>query len=215
MPRPNEETMSIPLKLVRPTDLVHRVQELYDSVARRAYEIFDRKGRTCGRDLENWLQAESELLHPVHVDVAESDEGLTVRAEVPGFRVENLKVGVEARRLTIAGKREAEEERRGEKTIYKEYCSNEFLRVIDLPAEVVVGKAAATLRDGVLQLNMPKAAPSTIGAGERQSQGQRKRRRRLLGGNNMFAPRFPARRSPRTDVRIPTTITVSDATGRS
>ena len=38
MPRPNEETMSIPLKLVRPTDLVHRVQELYDSVARRAYE---------------------------------------------------------------------------------------------------------------------------------------------------------------------------------
>jgi len=132
-------------------------------------EIFESKGRTCGRDLENWLQAESELLHPVHVDVAESDEGLTVRAEVPGFRVENLKVGVEARRLTIAGQREAEEERRGEKTIYKESCSNEFLRVIDLPAEVVVGKAAATLRDGVLQLNMPKAASSTIGAGERQS----------------------------------------------
>ena len=164
-----ESTPSIPPKLVPAADLVKRLQELHESIARRAYEIFESKGRTCGRDLENWLQAESELLHPVHVDVAESDEGLTVRAEVPGFRVENLKVGVEARRLTIAGQREAEEERRGEKTIYKEYCSNEFLRVIDLPAEVVVGKAAATLRDGVLQLNMPKAASSTIGAGERQS----------------------------------------------
>jgi len=62
-----------------------------------------------GRDLENWLQAESKLLHPVHVDVAESDEGLTVRAEVPAsFRAENLMVGVEARRLTIAGEREAD-----------------------------------------------------------------------------------------------------------
>jgi len=131
------------------------------SRSRGAYESFESKGRTCGRDLEDWLQAESEFLHPVHVDVADSDDGLTIRAEVPAsFRAENLMVGVEARRLTIAGKREAEEERRNEKTIYRESCSDQILRVIDLPAEVVAGKATATLRDGVLELKMPKAAPA-------------------------------------------------------
>ena len=156
--QPTKSTSPTPLKVVAATDLLARVERLRDSVARRAYEIFESQGRTFGRDLENWLQAESEFLHPVHVDVAESDDGLTVRAEVPGFRGENLMVGVEARRLTIAGKREAEEERRNEKTIYREPCSDQILRVIELPAEVVAGKAAATLRDGVLELKMPKAA---------------------------------------------------------
>ena len=159
--QPTKSTSLTPLKLVPAADLFDRVQGLHDSVARRAFEIFESRGRAFGRDLENWLQAESELLHPVHVDVAESDEGLTVRAEVPAsFRAENLMVGVEARRLTIAGEREAEEERRNEKTIYRESCSDHILRVIELPAEVVAGKIVATLRDGVLELTMPKSAPA-------------------------------------------------------
>lgn len=32
-----------------------------DAIARRAWEIWDRSGRPHGRELENWLQAESEL----------------------------------------------------------------------------------------------------------------------------------------------------------
>ena len=155
-----ESTPSIPPKLVPAADLVKRLQELHESIARRAYEIFESKGRMSGRDLEDWLQAESEFLHPVHVDVAELGESLTVRAEAPGFQAENLVVGVEARHLTITGKREAEKERRDGKTIYRETCSDQILRVIDLPVEVVAGKTAATLRDGVLELKIPKAAPA-------------------------------------------------------
>jgi len=158
--QPAKSASPTPLKLVAATDLFARMQTLHDSVARRAFEISESNGRTFGRDLENWLQAESELLHPVHVDVAESDEGLTVRAEVPGFKAEQLVVGVEARRLTIAGKRETHAERKDEKTIYKEPCSDQVLRVVELPAEVVAGKVAATLRDGVLELKMPKVAPA-------------------------------------------------------
>ena len=158
--QPTQSTSPTPLKVVPATDLLARMQRLRDSVARRAFEIFESKGRTFGRDLENWLEAESELLHPVHVDVAESNEGLTVRAEVPGFKAEQLVVGVEARRLTIAGKRETHAERKDEKTIYKEPCSDQVLRVVELPAEVVAGRVAATLRDGVLELKMLKVAPA-------------------------------------------------------
>ena len=157
--QPTKSASPTPLKVVAATDLFARMQRLRDSVARRAFEIFESQGRTFRRDLENWLQAESELLHPVHFDVAESDEGLTVRAEIPGFKAEQLEVSMEPRRVTIAGKREAEE-RKNEKTIYRESCSDEILRVIDLPAEVVAGKVAATLRDGVLELKIPKAAPA-------------------------------------------------------
>ena len=157
--QPTKPASPTPLKVVAATDLFASMQRLHDSVARRASEIFESQGRTFGHDLENWLQAESELLHPVHVDVAESDEGLTVRAEIPGFKAEQLEVSMEPRRVTIAGKREAEE-RKNEKTIYRESCSDHILRVIELPAEVVAGKIVATLRDGVLELTMPKSAPA-------------------------------------------------------
>ena len=149
-----------PLKLVSPLDLFNRMQQLSDSIARRAFEIFEGNGRIFGRDLDDWFHAESELLHPIHVDVAESDEGLTVHAEVPGFTAKELEVSVEPRRLTIAGKRETKEERKEQKTIYTERCSDEILRVIDLPADVDTTKVAATLKDGVLELQMPKAAPA-------------------------------------------------------
>ena len=147
-----------PMKLLPGSDLVDRVQELSNSIARRAFEIFEGRGRALGHDLEDWFRAESEFLHPVHVDITESDEALSVRAEVPGFSAKELEVGVEPHRLTISGKREANEERKSKKTIYTEHCVNQVFRSIDLPVEVDSSKVTATLKDGVLELSMPKAA---------------------------------------------------------
>ena len=49
-----------------------------------------------------------DLLHPVHVNIAESGESLEVKAEVPGFSEKEIEVSVEPSRLTITGKRETE-----------------------------------------------------------------------------------------------------------
>jgi HSP20 family protein len=67
-------------------------------------------------------------------------------------------VGVEPHRLTITGKRETSEERTSKKTIYMEQCSSQIFRAIPLPDEVDTSKVTATLKDGVLELWMPKAA---------------------------------------------------------
>ena len=149
-----------PLTLVPPSDLFHRVEKLYNSIASRAFEIFENNGQAWGRDLADWFQAEAELLHPIHVDVSESGGELIIRAEVPGFTEKELDIGLEGRRLTITGKRETKEERKEKKTIYTEQCSNHILRVIDLPVDVDKEKAAATLKDGMLELKVPKAAPA-------------------------------------------------------
>ena len=135
-----------------------QIQQTYDSIARRAFEIFDNNGRWLGHDLDDWFRAESELLHPVHLELAESDDNLTVRAEVPGFNVKELEINVEPRRLTIAGKHQTQEESKKGKTIYSERCANEILRVVELPAEVDSSKVSAILKDGVLNIELPKAA---------------------------------------------------------
>ena len=141
-------------------NISEQIQKLYDQIEHRAYEIFEYNGRTLGRELEDWFCAETELLHPVHLDLSESPESFSVRAEVPGFSAKDLEVNLEPRRLTIAGKRETKEEHKTKKTIYSERCSDQILRVLDLPAEVDAEKTKATLKDGILELEIPKAASS-------------------------------------------------------
>lgn len=49
---------------------------------------------------------------------------------------------------------------RGGKMIYNDRCSNEILRGVDLPVRLDPEKASVTLNDGLLELEMPKAAPA-------------------------------------------------------
>ena len=148
----------VPVKQPASRDVLDQIQQTYDLIARRAFEIFNENGRWLGHELDDWFRAESELLHPVHLEIAESDDNLTVRAEVPGFNTKELEINVEPRTLTIAGKHEAQEESKKGKTIYSERCAKEILRVVDLPAEVDSSKVSAILKDGVLSIELPKAA---------------------------------------------------------
>jgi len=149
-----------PFKFEEVEKVFEQMQKTYDSIARRAFELFESNGRVFGRDLEDWFKAENELLHPVHINISETDGAVEVKAEVPGFSVKELEVSVEPRRLTITGKRETKQERKEGKTVYSEHCANQILRVVDLPAEVDTAKVTARLKDGVLEFAMPKAAPA-------------------------------------------------------
>lgn len=146
------------LRLVPAEQMFDHMRDTFDAITRRAFEIFDNNGRRFGHELEDWLQAEAELLHPTHLDISESDKTLTVRAEVPGFSEKDIEVSVEPRRVTISGKRESTAEQKQGKTIYSERCSNQFFRAADLPAEIDTASSAvnATYDQGVLTIMLPK-----------------------------------------------------------
>ncbi len=138
-------------------DVFDRMQQAHDSIAKRAFEIFDNNGRWFGNELSDWLQAESDILHPVHLEIAETEEALAVRAEVPGFTAKELDIQVEGNRLTIAGKHESKEESKKGKAIYSEQCAKEILRFVYLPSDVDGSQVNATLKNGVLNIDLPKA----------------------------------------------------------
>jgi HSP20 family molecular chaperone IbpA len=144
---------------IKESATARRIEEVHNSIARRAFEIFEGSGRWPGRELDDWLRAESELLHPMHLELAESDSNITVRAEVPGFSTKELEINVEPQRLTVIGKRESKEETKKGKTVYSEFCANEILRVVDLPAQVDPSNVNANLKDGILHIELAKAAP--------------------------------------------------------
>lgn len=144
-----------PIERLGPFELF---DEIYNRIAGRAFAIFQANGRNFGHELDDWLQAEAQLLHPVHLQVRDGGDAITVEAEVPGFAPDDLAIGLEGRRLTILGKRETQEEPRKERAVYQERCSNEILRVLDLPSDVAGEQAKAALKNGILELALPKSA---------------------------------------------------------
>ncbi len=44
-----------------------------EEIAKRAYELFEQSGRKPGRDLENWLTAEAQLLKAPNVQARPSN----------------------------------------------------------------------------------------------------------------------------------------------
>jgi HSP20 family protein len=141
-------------------NLLTEFDRIWDSVARRAFEFFESNGHLPGRDLEDWFRAEAEIVHPLPLELKESDRHFAVRAEVPGFTARDLEISLEPRCLKISGKRETRGEEREGKTIRTELRADHIMRSIDLPADVDTSKASATLKDGVLTIDLPKAAPS-------------------------------------------------------
>ena len=150
-------TASVP-RFVEPQAIYNRMNELYDAISRRAFELFEGDGRIFGRDLDHWFKAEGELLHPAHVQIKESGDAIVVNTEVPGFNANELQLSLQPRRLTISGKKQSSSEEKKGNVVYSERCSNELLRSVELPVEVNVSHATATLNNGILELTAPKSA---------------------------------------------------------
>lgn len=153
-------------------EISRRRSEAFEAVPRRAIEIFDNRERTSGLDVDDWLQAESEVLHPVHLVVDETEGALTVRAVVPGFESNDVTINVESRRLAVSGKIEINKEQRTAKTIYPAQYSDEILHSVELPAEVDASQTTSTLKNGRLELHMPivsRRGPTHIQVKARQS----------------------------------------------
>jgi HSP20 family molecular chaperone IbpA len=127
-----------------------------EEIAQKAFEFFENRGYRFGHELEDWFKAERELLKRVPIEIKEVDHKLDIRAEVPGFTAENLKVSVEPERLTIKGETEFKTEKKDAGTLYSEWKSNKIFRSIDLPRRVDSKKAVATIKDGVLTLLIPE-----------------------------------------------------------
>ena len=142
---------------VRTSEALDRMATFTELIASRAYAIFERRGWKHGNDLNDWFRAEEELFHSAHVHLFESDDVLALEAEVAGFRSEDLEVSVEARRVTITGKR-ASNGVTTRKVIYCDACADRIFRALPLPVEVDPKKATAVLKDGILQLALPKAS---------------------------------------------------------
>ncbi len=125
-------------------------------VTKRAFELFNARGRQFGNEFEDWLRAEAEFSRRVPIEIKETEKELEIRAQVPGFTADDLKVSVEPLRVTLKGDIEAKDETKEDGAVYSEWMSNKIFRAFTLPKRVDSDKALAVIKNGVLTLTIPK-----------------------------------------------------------
>lgn len=91
------------------------------------------------------------------VNVWEDGDVIRFAADVPGIKMEDIKVSVLGNELTIEGERRVEEKTETRSYQRQERSVGKFVRVFHLPTEIDSHNVEATLRDGVLNITLPKA----------------------------------------------------------
>jgi len=91
------------------------------------------------------------------VDVYEDKDKITVKAELPGMKKEDITVALDGDTLTISGERKHEEEHKDKETYRSERYFGRFQRSITLSQQVDPRKIQANYKDGVLTVTLPKS----------------------------------------------------------
>jgi len=98
----------------------------------------------------------------IKVDVSESKDGYTVKAEVPGVSKEDIHVSVEGGVVTLSAEvKQEDRQTQDEKVLRSERYYGSVSRSFQLPQEVDVGAAKAKYENGVLALTLPKKSQAS------------------------------------------------------
>jgi HSP20 family protein len=124
------------------------LQDFMEEVERSFEDFFGRQTHSRSRE-ERWLPP---------ADVYETAAEVVVVMDLPGVDLQDIKVSVTGQMLTVEGERRREESAEAQAYIRKERMEGEFLRMIELPADVMNDKAKAAYKDGVLRVTISKAA---------------------------------------------------------
>jgi len=90
------------------------------------------------------------------VDIAETDSGITLLADMPGVSKDRLTIQVEGDNLTIEGRAQIDVPDSIE-LLHSEVRTPYFRRSFGLSRDLDSSKIEATLRNGVLNMHIPKS----------------------------------------------------------
>lgn len=162
MPRKNHGTDITPRRNDDPSGMTRRGADPWFSEMDR---WFDEIRRDFERSWGLWPGRASSLaeLPAVRVpalDVRDDGTEVVVTAELPGVSKDDLEIQVTEDGLEIRAQAERAREERDEDYVYRERSLSAFARTVPLSEPVVADKVVADLKDGVLEVRLPKREPT-------------------------------------------------------
>ena len=125
------------------------VSSLQDRINRMFEDFFPRS-----RELDEEIGA---CAWQPAVDIYETDTGLVIQAELPGVHKDDVSVELKDNILTLKGERRVEKEIDEQRYFRQERCFGAFNRSFTLRESVQPDKIKAKFKEGVLEVEVPKA----------------------------------------------------------
>ena len=127
----------------------------FEDVERWFNEAWNPFSLLTRRTLPMFGAEDFERLTPA-VDMYDEGKELVMKADLPGVKKEDIHLDLSENVLTLSGERKMEEtvEKGGMHRYERHYGS--FSRSFVLPSEVDTGKISASLKEGVLEIRLPK-----------------------------------------------------------
>jgi len=129
------------------------------SIRYQPINLFDHFNNDINRHfgtMRNKAAAGQEHNRAPAVDIREEENRYLLSADIPGVARENIEITLEDGVLTLKGERSGEAGTNGEKYRRKERVHGTFLRQFTLPETVDTQNISATVKDGVLDVVIPK-----------------------------------------------------------
>ena len=109
------------------------------------------------RESQDVQRREQDNLISPFVDIYEDDEGITLKADMPGVSKEGLILQVDKNSLTVEGEAKIDTSE-DMKALYADVRSTRYKRGFTLSSELDTDSIDASLKDGVLNIRIPKRA---------------------------------------------------------
>lgn len=146
----NAETKTLPV--------FEEVAKRLEAVERRAFELFEKRGRELGHELEDWVKAEHELLGWPAAELAEKNGAYELEITLPGFEAKEVEVTASPSEVIIHAASEREKKTQKENVLWTEFGSSDVYRRFEVPNAINVDQVTAKLDNGILKVSAPKVA---------------------------------------------------------
>ena len=150
--------MAETLPIRKSKSIFDEMDRMRDRIMRRAYDIFSSNGGIFGRDIDNWFQAEQELVWKPSIELEEKDDEFLLQVATPGIDPKDIDIEVTPEDILVkADVHHEHKEKKGD--VYAcEFASGNLFRSIHLPKRIDPDKVKAEFKNGMLSLKAPVAA---------------------------------------------------------
>ena len=111
------------------------------------------------------MEEEGTISRTPLVDMIDRGDRYNLRLEIPGIDKDKIQLNATEDAIEISGEQSEEESNEGHNYIYNERSYKSFYRSIPIPEEILPSKISARMNNGILQIEIPKKAPSRPAGG--------------------------------------------------
>jgi HSP20 family protein len=136
-------------------DLSRGIDSMFDEF-RRSFDDLMRPFFPLTTDIE---QAMTLPTRYAAVDLVDNGDSYMVTAELPGFTKDQVDVQINKDGLSIQAECKQDKEEKRKNYLHRERAYSSMQRYISFPEEVVPAKVEGAMKEGVLEIKVPKKEP--------------------------------------------------------